>query len=69
MKFYGQGQAQVRALSGIDLRIAEGEFVAVMGPSGSGKSTCMNILGCLDAPTAGSYRFKDVEVTQLTRNH
>ena len=44
-KVYGQGQAAMKALRGVDLRIAEGEFVAVMGPSGSGKSTCMNILG------------------------
>jgi len=58
----------MRALQGIDLDINEGEFVAIMGPSGSGKSTCMNILGCLDTPTAGSYRFKGVEVGSLTRN-
>jgi putative ABC transport system ATP-binding protein len=67
-KVFGEGQAAVEALRGIDLRIDAGEFVAVMGPSGSGKSTCMNILGCLDAPTAGSYLFKGVEVGGLTRN-
>ena len=67
-KIYGSGEAQVRALDGIDLRIECGEFVAVMGPSGSGKSTCMNILGCLDTPTAGSYRFRGVEVGGLTRD-
>jgi putative ABC transport system ATP-binding protein len=67
-KVYGTGQAAMSALRGIDLRIDEGEFMAVMGPSGSGKSTCMNILGCLDTPTAGVYRFKGVEVGRLTRN-
>jgi putative ABC transport system ATP-binding protein len=65
-KVYGTGGAAMHALRGIDLRIDEGEFVAVMGPSGSGKSTCMNILGCLDTPTAGTYRFKGVEVGKLT---
>lgn len=68
MKIYGTGQAAVEALRGIDLRIAEGEFVAVMGPSGSGKSTCMNILGCLDTPTAGTYMFKGIDVGGLARN-
>ena len=67
-KVYGQGQAAMKALRGVDLRIDEGEFVAVMGPSGSGKSTCMNILGCLDTPTVGSYLFKSVEVGILSRN-
>jgi len=66
-KIYGEGQAAMAALGGIDLTIEEGEFVAVMGPSGSGKSTCMNILGCLDTPTGGSYRFKGVEVGRLSR--
>lgn len=64
-KVYGRGQAEVAALRGIDLRIDEGEFVAVMGPSGSGKSTCMNIIGCLDTPTSGSYRFEGIEVGSL----
>jgi putative ABC transport system ATP-binding protein len=67
-KVYGTGQAAMHALRGIDLRIGEGEFVAVMGPSGSGKSTSMNILGCLDTASAGSYRFKGVEVSRLTRS-
>jgi putative ABC transport system ATP-binding protein len=67
-KVYGTGQAAMHALRGIDLRIDEGEFVAVMGPSGSGKSTCMNILGCLDTPTAGVYKFKGIEVGKLTRD-
>ena len=67
-KVYGQGQAAMHALRGIDLDIQSGAFVAMMGPSGSGKSTCMNILGCLDTPTAGSYRFEGVEVGKLSRN-
>ena len=67
-KTYGQGQAAFQALRGIDLDIAQGEFVAVMGPSGSGKSTAMNILGCLDTPTAGSYAFQGVQVEKLGRD-
>jgi putative ABC transport system ATP-binding protein len=66
-KVYGTGQAAMHALRGVDLRINEGEFVAVMGPSGSGKSTCMNILGCLDTSTEGTYKFKNIEVDKLTR--
>ena len=65
-KTYGQGTAAFQALKGIDMRIAPGDFVAVMGPSGSGKSTAMNILGCLDTPTSGVFRFKGVEVQTLT---
>ena len=67
-KTYGQGEAEVVALAGIDLAIEAGDFVAVMGPSGSGKSTTMNIIGCLDTPTAGTYRFRGAEVTTLDRN-
>ena len=67
-KVYGHGDASMQALRGIDLDIGKGEFVAIMGPSGSGKSTCMNILGCLDTPTAGRYLFKGVEVGNLSRN-
>ncbi len=67
-KVYGEGQAAMQALAGIDLRIEQGDFVAIMGHSGSGKSTCLNILGCLDSPTSGSYRFRGVEVSQLTRD-
>ncbi|MDD2581095.1 MAG: ABC transporter ATP-binding protein [Desulfuromonadaceae bacterium] len=67
-KTYGRGTAAMQALRGVDLRIESGEFVAVMGPSGSGKSTSMNILGCLDTPTVGSYRFMGVEVGGLSRD-
>jgi len=66
-KVYGTGQAAVTALKGIDFTVRKGEFVAVMGPSGSGKSTCMNILGCLDSPTSGEYRFRGVDVAGLTK--
>ena len=66
-KTYGQGPAAFQALSGVDLVIDAGEFVAIMGPSGSGKSTAMNILGCLDTPTSGSYRFQGLAVEQLDR--
>jgi putative ABC transport system ATP-binding protein len=66
-KVYGTGSAAMHALQGVDLRIDRGEFVAVMGPSGSGKSTCLNILGCLDTPTSGSYRFEGVDVGKLSR--
>ena len=67
-KTYGQGQAEFQALRGVDLEIAEGDFVAVMGPSGSGKSTVMNILGCLDSPSSGDYLFQGVPVQDLSRN-
>jgi putative ABC transport system ATP-binding protein len=64
-KFYKMGETTVRALDGIDLHIGRNEFVAVMGPSGSGKSTLMNILGCLDKPTVGSYLLDGKEVSRL----
>jgi putative ABC transport system ATP-binding protein len=67
-KIYGTGPAAMAALRGIDLRIVQGEFVAIMGPSGSGKSTCMNILGCLDTPTEGKYFFEGVEVGGMGRD-
>ena len=64
-KIYGSGDAEVRALDGVSLRIERGEFVAIMGASGSGKSTAMNIIGCLDVPTAGEYLFCGVGVGGL----
>jgi ABC-type lipoprotein export system ATPase subunit len=67
-KVYGRGGAAMHALRGIDLDIAAAEMVAVMGPSGSGKSTAMNILGCLDTPTSGSYRFRGLDVGALSRD-
>ena len=63
---YQVGDQEVRALDGVDLDIAPNEYVAVMGPSGSGKSTLMNILGCLDTPSRGSYRLKDQEIGKMT---
>ena len=65
---YGKGDARVHALRGIDLTIDRGDFAALMGPSGSGKSTTMNILGCLDTPSSGSYRLLGHEVARLSRD-
>ncbi|MDP3545144.1 MAG: ATP-binding cassette domain-containing protein, partial [Phreatobacter sp.] len=67
-KIYGEGEVAVHALDDVSLIIEEGEFVAIMGPSGSGKSTAMNIIGCLDTPSAGDYLFQGVEVGQMARN-
>ena len=67
-KVYGAGATAFQALKGVDFDIAGGDFVAVMGPSGSGKSTTMNILGCLDVPSAGSFLFRGVHVESLDRD-
>jgi putative ABC transport system ATP-binding protein len=67
-KVYGSGPTAFQALKGVDLDIERGDFVAVMGPSGSGKSTTMNILGCLDVPSAGSFLFKGHHVESLDRD-
>ncbi|UXC91347.1 ABC transporter ATP-binding protein [Sphingobium sp. RSMS] len=67
-KVYGSGPTAFQALKGIDLDIAQGDFVAVMGPSGSGKSTTMNILGCLDVPSGGEFLFKGRHVETLDRD-
>ncbi|WP_339681672.1 MacB family efflux pump subunit, partial [uncultured Hyphomonas sp.] len=64
-RVYGKGDAEVRALDGVDLTIREGEFVAIIGQSGSGKSTLMNLLGCLDRPTAGTYRIHGQDVSDM----
>jgi putative ABC transport system ATP-binding protein len=66
-RVYGAGPAAVRALDKLDLVVEAGEFAAIMGPSGSGKSTAMNIIGCLDRASSGTYRFRGVDVTQLDR--
>ena len=67
-KAYGNGDAEFKALNGVDLDIIIGEFIAIMGPSGSGKSTLMNLLGCLDTPTEGSYVFQGIPIEGLAKD-
>ncbi|GLS35612.1 macrolide ABC transporter ATP-binding protein [Mesorhizobium tianshanense] len=67
-KVYGSGEAEVRALAGVDLLVERGAFVAIMGPSGSGKSTAMNIMGCLDVPSSGEYLFQGVPTRELDQD-
>lgn len=67
-KIYKMGKMEVRALRGVSVTIQKGEFVAIMGPSGSGKSTFMNMIGCLDKPSVGSYKLDGIEVANLNDN-
>ena len=67
-KIYQVGTQEVRALNGVDLGVKKNEYMALMGPSGSGKSTLMNLLGCLDSPTKGSYTLNNQEVSRMSDN-
>ena len=64
-KVYRLGDVEVRALNGVSFQVDQGDWVAIMGPSGSGKSTLMNVIGCLDQPTSGSYQLDNIEVAQM----
>lgn len=67
-KIYSDGDSEIRALDGVSLHINRGEFVAIVGSSGSGKSTCMNIIGCLDIPTSGTYKLNGTDVSTMGEN-
>ena len=67
-KYYQMGDTTVKAADNISFQIQKGEFVAIVGQSGSGKSTCMNIIGCLDVPTSGTYLLDEQDVGQMNRN-
>ena len=67
-KIYSDGDSEIRALDGVSLHISQGEFVAIVGSSGSGKSTCMNIIGCLDIPTSGTYTLNGIDVSTMGEN-